>query len=128
MTIDWDAIIGKTLDAMPREFRERMDNVAIFVEDEPDGDVRRDEGLAPGETLLGYYRGIPLSERGDGYGVGETLPDTIFLYADPIAEEAGETDGDIARVAHETLWHELGHHFGLDEEQVRALERRRDDG
>jgi len=126
MKTDWDAIISGTLAAMPPRFRERMDNVAIFVEDEPDEDVRRDEGLAPGETLLGYYRGIPLSERGDGYGIGKTLPDTIFLYARAIAEEARATDGDIARVAHETLWHEIGHHFGLDEAEIRALEHRRD--
>lgn len=126
MKTDWDAIIRSTLDTMPLHFRERMDNVAIFVEDEPGEDVRRDENLEPGETLLGYYRGVPLAERGDSYGIGETLPDTIFLYANPIIEEARVTDGDIARVAHETLWHEIGHHFGLDEEQVRALECRRD--
>ena len=126
MTTDWGAIIQHTLETMPRKFREQMENVAIFVSDEPDEDVRREERLASGETLLGYYRGIPLAERGDGYGIGETLPDTIYLYTRPIIEEARATDGDVARVMHETLWHEIGHHLGLDENRVRALERRRD--
>jgi len=92
MTIDWDAIIRETLDAMPRGFRERMDTVAIFVEDEPGADVHRDKGLARGEMLLGFYRGVPLSERGDDSGIGETLPNTIFLYAHPITKEAETTD------------------------------------
>src|SRR3989338_7254671 len=77
---------------IPEKFRERIKNVALLVEDEPSEEVRELEGLEEGETLLGLYQGIPATERGDAYGIGETVPDTITLYQQPI-EEAAHEDG-----------------------------------
>ena len=116
--------------AIEERFHNKIQNVAFLVEDEPSLALRAEEGLMPGETLLGYYRGIPAVVRGDMYGIGATLPDTITLFRIPIEEEAGEllarsnlTNGEALRqVVRETIWHEVAHHFGMDEGEVRARE------
>jgi predicted Zn-dependent protease with MMP-like domain len=122
MKIDWDNLVANGVQALPEKFRNKIANVALLLEDEPSKRVRREEGLAEDETLLGLYHGIPLSLRGDGYGVGETLPDTITLYMRPILEEAGNNPEDVQRVVYETIWHEFGHYFGLDEDEVEKRE------
>lgn len=111
---------------IPEKFRERIKNVAFLIEDEPSEEVRREEGLEEGETLLGLYQGIPATARGDSYGVGPTLPDTITLYKLPIEAEARESGDDIRTIVAETVWHEVAHYFGMDEEGVRLREEGRD--
>ncbi|MFZ2983678.1 MAG: metallopeptidase family protein, partial [Minisyncoccia bacterium] len=113
---------------IPEKFRERIRNVAILIEDEPSDDLRRQECLAEGETLLGLYQGIPATARGDSYGIGPTLPDTITLFKLPIEEEAGDTEEEVRRVVAETIWHEFAHYFGMDEDEVRLREDERDSG
>lgn len=107
---------------VPDRFRAHIENLALLIEDEPSDDVRKEEGLEEGETLLGLYRGIPLIHRGSEYGIGMTLPDTITLYRLPIIEEAEEMDrafrDAIRIVIRETIWHEVAHYFGFDEESV----------
>lgn len=107
---------------IPEKFRERIQNVALLVEDEPSDEVRRREGLKADETLLGLYHGIPNIERGDSYGIGPTVPDTITLYRLPIEEEARESGKDIRTVIAETVWHECAHYFGMEENEVRRRE------
>ena len=114
--------------AIPERFRARVKNVAFIVEDEPSLELRKREGLAPNETLLGYYHGIPHIARDSGYGVGGTMPDTITLFQLPIEHEALELGGTIdhvRKVIRETIWHEIAHHFGMDEPQVREREQNR---
>lgn len=113
---------------IPEKFRERIRNVAILIEDEPSDDLRRQECLALGETLLGLYQGIPATARGDSYGIGPTLPDTITLFKLPIEEEAGDTEEEVRKVVAETIWHEFAHYFGMDEDEVRLREDERDSG
>jgi len=111
---------------IPERFKRNVENVALLIEDDVDEEIRTLEGLEQGETLLGLYRGIPLTERGSEYGVGMTLPDTITLYRLPILEEAEEMDRafrDAVRiVVRETIWHEVGHYFGLPEQGVHERE------
>ncbi|MBP9749335.1 MAG: metallopeptidase family protein [Candidatus Pacebacteria bacterium] len=120
--MEWERYIEEGIAAIPERYREKIRNVAILLEDEPSKAVRREQGLVYGETLLGLYQGVPLPERGDTYGIGVTLPDTITIYTRATLEEAKETDGDVARIVRETIWHEFGHYFGLDEGEVRARE------
>ncbi|HEV8677389.1 MAG TPA: metallopeptidase family protein [Candidatus Paceibacterota bacterium] len=108
--------------AIPEEFRPKIHNVAFLIEDEPSKEDREREGLHPHETLLGLYKGVPHTARGDFYGMGATLPDTITLYQLPIEDEAAELNVPIRRVIRETIWHELAHHFGMDESAVRRRE------
>ena len=124
----FEKLIDESFGLLPEHIRARISNVAILVADEPDDAVRRAEGLGGDETLLGYYQGVPLAERGSDYGVGMTLPDTITLYQRSIEEEAGDDHREVKRVIAETLWHEVAHHFGMDEEEVACKETARDLG
>ena len=112
--------------AIPEKFRPHIKNVAFLVEDEPGPEVRAREGLGEHETLLGYYNGIPTPARGDWYGMGTTMPDTITLYQRPIEQAAAQDGVPVARVIRETIWHEVAHHFGMDEHTVRRREDERD--
>ncbi|MEK7511086.1 MAG: metallopeptidase family protein [Patescibacteria group bacterium] len=111
---------------VPERFQERIKNVALLIEDEPSEEVRRDEGLEEGETLLGLYQGIPNTERGSEYGVGITMPDTITLYRLPLIEEAENMDREFRQAMRisirETIWHELAHYFGHSEEPINERE------
>ena len=127
---EFAAIMQSEWDAMPEKYKAHVENVALLVEDEPSEELRALEGLEEGETLLGHYHGIPNTERGSEYGVGATLPDTITLYRLPILDEAQELTDDhscqfksnVAKVVRETLWHEIGHYFGFDEEPINHRE------
>ena len=122
---EFEKFVGDGFDRLPERVKAKIKNVAILVEDEPSQEDRVLQGLAGDETLLGLYKGIPLSERGEMYGVGMTLPDTITLYRLPILEAAEEDGLDIRDVVADTIWHEFAHHFGIDEDGVRDREKER---
>lgn len=128
MTIEeFEQLVAQEFErAIPEKFRPHLKNVAFLVEEEPSAEVRRVEGLQEGETLLGYYHGIPTPERGDWYGMGTTMPDTITLFRLPIEQAAAEESLPVAQVIRETIWHEVAHHFGMDEHTVRKREDERD--
>jgi len=111
--------------AVPAKFRDKLRNVGLTTEASPSVAVRREQELDAHETLLGLYRGIPLSERGEHYGVGPVMPDVIVLYQEPIEEEARLTNTDVKKVIRDTIWHEVAHHFGLDERAVGIREKQR---
>ena len=125
--------------AIHAKFRPHIKNVAFLVDDEPSAEVRKVEGLQEDETLLGYYHGVPTPARGDWYGMGTTMPDTITLFQTPIEAEAAELEHSnilqndrmtfedcVRKVIRDTIWHEVAHHFGMDESEVRRREDERD--
>lgn len=124
---EFEKVVAEGFERLPVWVREKIENVALLVEDEPSREVRKREGLGKNETLLGYYQGIPLAARGEHYGVGPTMPDTITLYQKPIEDAAEEDSRDVRDIVAETIWHEFAHHFGMDEGEVQARERRRKD-
>jgi len=127
---EFEAIAKAEWDAMPSKFASKVHNLALLIEDEPSEEVRKLEHLEGEETLLGLYRGVPLIERGSEYGIGPTLPDTITLYRLPIIDEALELTDDhtsdfrknVVKVVRETIWHEVGHYMGLDEQPINERE------
>jgi len=131
----FEQLVVEGYELLPEWVKHKIRNVALLVEDEPSHEVRAIEGLAEDETLLGYYHGVPLSERGELYGVGVTLPDTITIYRLPTIDMAEEelggdaTDEEceraIRQIVADTVWHEFAHHFGMNEEEVRAREQER---
>lgn len=123
--LEFEKLVEEGFERLPQWVREKIKNVALLVEDEPLEEVRKVEKLEADETLLGYYQGIPLSERGEHYGVGATMPDTITLYQVPIEQAAKEDGMDVRKVIAETIWHEFAHHFGMDEHEVRFREEKR---
>lgn len=120
----FDSAITAAVESIPQHLREKIKNVAFVVEDEPSSDVREQEGLADDETLLGYYQGVPNSVRGDSYGIGMTMPDTITLYRNPIRAEAGDDEEQLRQIIYETVLHEVAHYFGMDEDEVHTWEER----
>lgn len=123
---EFEKLVAEAFALLPQWVREKISNVALLIESEPSREVRKEEGLEDDETLLGLYRGIPLAARGDFYGVGGTLPDTITLYQVPIEEVAAEDRTDVRTVIAETIWHEFAHHFGMNEHEVCEREQKRD--
>ena len=126
---DFERIAAEEFDAVPERFRVRIKNVALLLEDEPSEETREEEGLGEGETLLGLYHGVPANVRGDFYS--GVLPDTITLFRKPLLEEAelllkegrAENEAGAVRLAiRETLWHEIGHYFGMSEAEVHGRE------
>jgi predicted Zn-dependent protease with MMP-like domain len=102
---------------LPQIFGERIDNVHIVVEDYPtDEDIQKTHSSRT--NLLGLYQGIPLTHRGTWYGVQPTTPDKISLYQKNI-ESVCRDDEEVTARIREVLLHELGHFFGMNEDEIR---------
>jgi predicted Zn-dependent protease with MMP-like domain len=114
-------LVDEALESIPARFREAMQNIAIVVEDEPTDDQLADVGIEPPDTLLGLYEGTPLTER--QWADGNRLPDKITLFQNPI-EDTSEDEDDVVTAIGETLIHEVGHYFGLSEEEIEEIEER----
>lgn len=114
------ALAERALNAIPREFLQRVENLSIQVEDWADPETLVEVGIEDRHELLGFYRGIPLDERGFDQLPG--LPDVIILYQRAIESYARESGEGILRVIRETLIHELAHYFGFSEEEMDAIE------
>ncbi|HEX4916237.1 MAG TPA: metallopeptidase family protein [Vicinamibacterales bacterium] len=116
---DFRALVTAAIDTIPDQFASAINNVAIVVEDRPSPELLRDMEMEDGD-LMGLYQGTPLTERGSGYG--NQLPDQITLFKLPI-ESACEGDEDcIVEEIGMTLIHELGHYFGMSEDEIMAVE------
>ncbi len=124
---EFEKLVDEGYLQIPEKFREKIKNVAILIENEPSLQLRKQEELLDDETLLGYYHGVPRTHRGSEYGVGITMPDTITLFQIPIEEEAEGNPEKIKKVVADTIWHEVGHYFGLGEEAVRRRENEREE-
>ena len=112
-------LVADALASIPRRFRDAMANLAIVVEDEPSRELLDDMEVEPSDTLLGLYQGTPLTERAWDYG--NTLPDRILLFQGPL-ERDSDDENDLVVAIGETLIHEIGHYFGLSEEQIEDIE------
>ena len=108
----WEAIA-----ALPDSIRERLDNLAVVVEEWPQrGDYERAE-LGNG-MLLGVYRGVPLTRRTSHYGM--VLPDRIVVFEAPLRRIARDED-HLRELVHHTVQHEIAHHFGISDARLREL-------
>jgi predicted Zn-dependent protease with MMP-like domain len=115
----FEQLVAEALASVPRRFRGAMKNIAIVVEDEPSSELLDEMGIEPPDTLLGLYQGTPLTERAWGYG--NTLPDRVLIFQGPHERDADDED-DLVTAIGETLIHEIGHYFGLSEEEIQAIE------
>ena len=115
----FENLVADALASIPRRFRDAMKNIAIVVEDEPSRELMREMGIRPPSTLLGLYSGIPLTERRWDYG--NALPDRIQLFQGPL-ERSSDHEEDLVVAIGETLIHEIGHYFGMSEEQIEEIE------
>ena len=118
----FERLVAEAVMLIPRRFRREMRNIALIVEDEPDPALLQEMEIEPPDTLYGLYQGTPLTERGAGFG--NALPDVITIYQDPIEEECEDDEDEMRAVIGETLIHEVGHYFGLSEEEIEDIEER----
>ena len=111
----FEKLVAEAVDELPEVFQRRMDNVSISVEDRPSEEILRKQGIKSPSTLLGLYQGIPIKNRGVHYS--NVLPDMITIYKEPIEMLCRNEDRIKERVK-EVVMHELGHHFGMTEEDL----------
>ncbi len=109
-------LVEEAIRSLPREFARRLANVEVVVEESPTPEDLQQAGVSRGGTLLGLYLGVPLSERGSGYG--NVLPDKIILFQRPILTLC-RSPREVREEVRKTLVHEIGHHFGLSERELR---------
>ena len=115
----FESLVRDALAAIPQDFRERFSNLEVVVEDRPAPDLIAEMGLEPGETLFGLYQGTPLTER--SWSHGNELPDRIVIYQRSL-EEAFDDEGELFEEVCMTIIHEAGHYFGLEEDEIEAIE------
>ena len=116
---EFEALVERALRTLPRRFKERVANVAIVVEDWADDETLRELDIEPPDTLYGLYRGIDLTHRDTSYG--NVLPDTIHIYQGPIEEDCADA-AEMAELVRDTVIHEIGHYFGLDDDTMEGIE------
>jgi len=121
-TADFDRLVTRAVAKIPHRFRRRMSNIAFIVEAEPSPAQLRAAGVRPAGTLLGLYRGRPLTVRSvyDSF----VMPDQILIFQGP-HERLARSPEHLKKMVEQTVWHEVAHYFGMDEARVRRAERRR---
>jgi predicted Zn-dependent protease with MMP-like domain len=115
----FEQLVAEAVTLIPARFRREMKNLALVVEKEPSAELLEEMEIEPPDSLYGLYQGTPLPER--NWGFGNALPDRITLFQRPIEEDCEDED-EIRVVIGETLIHEVGHYFGLSEEEIEAIE------
>ena len=119
---EFEKIVEEGIKAIPEKFLRKLDNVVIVIEAEPTLAQKKKLNIHPGWTLFGLYEGVPQLERGAGYSA--VLPDKITIFQKPIEDEAAD-EKDIKEIVKNTVWHEIAHHFGMDEFRVSQVETKR---
>ena len=117
---NFSALISRAIDEMPQEYIKGLNNVVITYDDEPTQHQREKMKLREDESLYGLYEGIPMTQRGAGYNL--VLPDKITIFKLPMLQVAHDEPSLYARVRH-TLWHEIGHFYGLNHDRIHEIER-----
>ncbi len=116
---EFEKIAESAFETLPGKFREAIENVGVVIEDYPDDEIVRRMHLRSRRDLLGLYQGIPLPMRGTWYGMTPVVPDKISLYQKNIEAVCG-SNKEIAERIHEVLIHEIGHYFGMSDEEIRS--------
>ena len=120
----FEELVGEALDDLPPFFQAQMSNIVVLVEKWPSPRLLREMEVPPGETLLGLYRGVPLTARTHAYNL--VAPDSITLFQGPIENAARAwAEGDYLDNVREEVWHtvvhEIAHHFGIDDDRLHEL-------
>src|SRR5688572_20504195 len=114
--VSLEAMVWEAIAALPQAIRDRLDNLAVGVEDW----ARHEDlgGARVRRTLLGVYRGVPLTRRNSGYGM--VLPDRIVIFEGPLRGIARDEE-HLRELVHHTVQHEIAHHFGISDARLREL-------
>ena len=113
----FESLVHQAIQELPQEFKDKLNNIAVIVEDYPSAELLDRMEVPDDETLFGLYEGVPLTER--GHFEAPLYPDRILIFQGPIEEECDSPD-EIKDEVRITLVHEIAHFFGIDDD---ALER-----
>jgi predicted Zn-dependent protease with MMP-like domain len=113
----FEELVQQAITELPDEFRHKLQNVAVIVEDRPGDELLERMEIPPEETLFGLYEGIPLTERGFD---SPLYPDRILIFQEPI-EDACDSAEEIRDEVKTTLVHEIAHFFGIDDDYLEEL-------
>lgn len=116
----FERLVAEAVTLIPKRFRREMQNLALVVEPEPSPELLDEMEIEPPDSLYGLYQGTPLPER--SWGHGNALPDRITIFQKPIEEDCEEDEDEIRAMIGETLIHEVGHYFGMSEDEIEAIE------
>lgn len=119
--LDFEKLVKEGIDLIPKNILEKLNNIEICIEETPSDKQRKELKIKKNEFLFGLYEGIPKTERWD-YGL--VLPDKITIFKREI-EKYSNKKNEIREIVKETVWHEIAHHFGIDEKEVEELSRTR---
>lgn len=117
----FERLVLEAVTLIPKRFRREMKNLALVVETEPSPELLQEMEIEAPDSLYGLYQGTPLTER--SWDFGNNLPDRITIFQRPIEEDCDDED-EMRAVIGETLIHEVGHYFGLSEEEIEEIEAR----
>lgn len=110
---EFENLITEAIAVLPASIRRKLNNVSIVLE----------EGESPNNALFGLYHGVAQIRRGSSYGMYPVLPDKITIYKGTI-EKFARDESEIPKIIRRVVWHEIGHHFGFGETEIRRLEKK----
>ena len=114
----FEKLVREAVQELPEEFRTRLQNIVITVEDYPTEELKEQMEVSPGDTLFGLYEGVPLTER--GFFEQPLYPDRIFIFQRAIEDECNSVE-EIKHEVKTTIVHEVAHFFGIDDEYLEKL-------
>jgi len=116
----FEGLVEEALSEIPDKFKRLLDNLAVIVEAKPSRDLYDKSGVSRFSTIMGLYHGVPYKNRGPFYG--NLTPDVITIYQESI-ESFCSTEKEIRKKVREVVFHEIGHYFGLSEEELMEIEK-----
>jgi predicted Zn-dependent protease with MMP-like domain len=117
-TEQFEELVAQVVNDLPEFFQERLDNVDVLVEEFPDRHTMRLARVRSPYDLLGFYHGVPLTERTTNYGL--VAPDKISIYRRPIEIQC-RTDEELRAMIRRVVLHEIAHHFGISDNRLRDI-------
>ncbi len=118
---EFEQLVSMAVGVLPDEFTAKLENIDIVVQDWPTVDQLRRAGLRHGQMLLGLYEGVPLTKRGQGYGL--VPPDKITIFQKPIEVECRQRGTEITAEIARVVKHEIAHHFGISDARLDQIEK-----
>ncbi len=114
----FEELVAQVVNELPEFFQDRLDNVDVIVEEFPDRHTMRLARVRSPYDLLGFYHGVPLTERTANYGL--VAPDKISIYRRPIEIQC-RTDEELRAMIRRVVLHEIAHHFGISDNRLRDI-------
>lgn len=117
---EFETLVRDALDELPKEFKDKLQNIDIVIEEELNMDMVKRPGLGAQGRLLGLYHGVPLKHRTHYYGM--VMPDKVTLYKQNIERECKTRGLDVYGQVKHVLQHEIAHHFGISDKRLKDLD------